>query len=145
MNSDQSDERLRKLCQSGEIYSAVENYVFFCTTPINTECGASEKKETSSKKSKERDSRSTFPNLAGFCRYLGVSTQELETVGKEFPVIYGRILAVLEDEALNSGLSPSLISTYLKKRIGYECAATPSQNIGQLEIKFEHDIFEDGE
>ena len=85
-----------------------------------------------------------FPNLAGFCRFLKISTSELEEVGKKFPEHYGRLLTVLEDEALNSKLSPTIISAYMKKRLGYD-KDLPAQNNPQMEIKFEHDIFEDGE
>ena len=58
--------------------------------------------------------------------------------------MYGKILTVLEDEALNSGLSPALVSSYLKKRLGYD-GIKAQESSSQLEIKFEHDIFEDGE
>ena len=85
-----------------------------------------------------------FPNLAGFCRFIGISTSELEAFGKDNPNDYGIILTVLEDEALNSGLSPALVSAYLKKRLGYD-ATKALETSSQLEIKFEHDIFEDGE
>lgn len=146
MNPDQSDERISELCESGEIYSAMEEYLFLCSC----ECDASPdnaplEKESSSKRKKDRTQKTSFPNLAGFCRYLGVGTQELESVRTEYPLVYGRLLTVLEDEALNSSLSPSLLSTYLKRRIGYESAPAVPAAEGQLEIKFEHDIFEDGE
>lgn len=147
MNSDQIDDRLRELCKSGEIYSAVEDYIRLCTPEDDgiTSNGAPSQKNSTSKRSKDRDIGSSFPNLAGFCRYLGIGTEELEALANEYPLLYGRILAVLEDEALNSGLSPTLISAYLKKRIGYENPPKPSSAEGQLEIRFEHDIFEDGE
>ena len=51
-------------------------------------------------------------------------------------------LAILEDEALNSALSPTLVSAYLKKRLGYD--GTEKRASSQLEISFEHDVFEDG-
>ena len=84
-----------------------------------------------------------FPNLAGFCRFIKVSASELESFGRENPEIYGRILAILEDEALNSAISPTVISAYLKKRLGYEAVKHHTDQT-QLEIKFDHDIFEDG-
>jgi hypothetical protein len=74
-----------------------------------------------------------------------VSTGELERLGGEYPEQYGRILAVLEDEALNSDLSPTLLSAYLKRRLGYD---TPARALAQKDhicISFEHDIIEDGE
>ena len=51
---------------------------------------------------------------------------------------------MLEDEALNSSLSPTLISAYLKKRLGYASDSSAESSENQLQIKFEHDIFEDG-
>ena len=82
--------------------------------------------------------------MAGFCRYLGISTDELERLSRDFPVQYGRLISVFEDEALNSGLSPTLLSAYLKKRIGYEVAKKSACD-EQIRISFEHDILEDGE
>ena len=93
---------------------------------------------------KKARKEAVFPNLAGFCRFIGISTSELEEFGKSSPNEYEKILTVLEDEALNSGLSPALVSSYLKKRLGYDGAKIQG-SASQLEIKFEHDIFEDGE
>ncbi len=59
---------------------------------------------------------------------------------------YDALLAVFEDEALNSGLSPTVVSAYLKHRLGYgekteEKTAVASEGV---KLIFEHDIFEDG-
>ena len=54
-------------------------------------------------------------------------------------------LAVLEDEALNSDLSPTLLSAYLKRRLGYDTPARALAQKDQICISFEHDIIEDGE
>ena len=53
---------------------------------------------------------------------------------------------VLEDEALNAELSPTVLTAYLKKRLGYgeKSEATTSAECGQLRLVFEHDILEDG-
>ena len=57
--------------------------------------------------------------------------------------------AALEDEALNASNSPTLLSAYLKKRLGYlEKQSKGEQNeseCGLMRLVFEHDIEEDGE
>ena len=105
-------------------------------------CRQSKPEEDDYEKKKKASERSAFPNLAGFCRFLGIGASELEDFGSRSPDIYGRILAILEDEALNSALSPTLVSAYLKKRLGYD--GTEKRASSQLEISFEHDVFEDG-
>ena len=117
----------------GEITKLLEQYLLLCRTDGENDDG---------KKKKCKDT--IFPNLAGFCRFIGISTSELEAYGEKFSTEYERILTVLEDEALNSGLSPALVSSYLKKRLGYD-GTNQAPKSPQLEIKFEHDIFEDGE
>lgn len=90
-----------------------------------------------------------FPNLAGFCRYLGVGVEQFCLSMKERQEEYDALCAMLEDEALNSGLSATLISAYLKRHLGYgdksEAAAKSSMELDQLKLVFEHDIYEDGE
>lgn len=134
-----SAESKLKALTGGEITTLLNQYLLNCHSEQFKDLSDNDK-ESKKKKSKE----AVFPNLAGFCRFIGVSTNELEYFGKSNPYEYGKILTVLEDEALNSGLSPALVSAYLKKRLGYD-ASRPLENSSQLEIKFEHDIFEDGE
>ena len=133
MNSAESNF---KALNGGEITALLNQYLLTCHAENTQDISQDSKK----KPRKE----STFPNLAGFCRFIGISTSELESFGKSNAAEYGKILTVLEDEALNSGLSPALISAYLKKRLGYD-SAKQQELCSQLEIKFEHDIFEDGE
>ena len=122
------------ILNGGEITTLLNQYLLKChDTNQNNE------DDTKRKVKKE----AVFPNVAGFCRFIGIGTSELEAFGKSHPSEYGKILTVLEDEALNSGLSPALVSSYLKKRLGYSEAKTQEAS-SQLEIKFEHDIFEDG-
>ena len=63
---------------------------------------------------------------------------------REHPIPFGRLRAVLEDEALNATLSPTLIGAYLKRRLGYD-NTTDARASEQLTVRFEHDIWEDGE
>ena len=60
-----------------------------------------------------------FPNMAGFCRYLGVGVEQFCLSMKERQEEYDALCAIFEDEALNSGLSATLISAYLKRHLGY--------------------------
>ena len=63
---------------------------------------------------------------------------------REHPEIFGRLRAVLEDEALNATMSPTVIAAYLKKRLGYDKEA-PVESESAISVRFEHDIWSDGE
>ena len=92
--------------------------------------------------------RGRFPNLAGFCRFLGVGVDTYEGEMAAYPEAAGVIRAVLEDEALNSDMAATLLSAYLKKRLGYDVPSEPrhaAADTGELKIVFEHDIYADGE
>ena len=84
-----------------------------------------------------------LPNLAGFCASLGCGVRDTEVLRREYPAAHDYLLAVMEDEALNSNRSTTLLNTYLKERFGYgeKQEDTPSM----LQPVFEHDILEDGE
>ena len=86
-----------------------------------------------------------FPNIAGFCRFNRTSVEELEELSGKYPMEIAQIYAIFEDEALNSGLPPAVLSAYLKKRLGYEKESRAKDASGQMSIRFEHDIFNDGE
>ena len=87
-----------------------------------------------------------FPNLAGFCRRLGIGIATLEAVEREYPDQYGALLAILEDEALNSDKSVSLINAYIKERINFKERNEGSASLYDegIRVVFEHDIIEDG-
>ena len=147
MNSAQGS--LEELCENGRLEEMLERYLELCASQPSEDGEVSSEESKSKRSSRSRtaeQSRASFPNLAGFCRYLGVGTGELESLAAEYPSEHGKILAVLEDEALNSGLSATLISAYLKKRLGYDSTPRAStDNDKQLQIRFEHDILKDGE
>ena len=130
-----SAESTMSIDNGGKILNLLNEYIIACS---NTDNSAGEKKNSKTSMSP------TFPNLAGFCRFLKISTSELEELSKKFPEDYNRLLTILEDEALNSKLSPTIVSAYMKKHLGYD-RTSKCQTNSQLEIKFEHDIFEDGE
>ena len=88
-----------------------------------------------------------FPNLAGFCRFLGVGVDTFRREMAGFPEEYGMICAMLEDEALNSEMAVTLLSTYLKERLGYGDKSDVKHatcDAGEMKLVFEHDILEDG-
>ncbi len=92
-------------------------------------------------------SKARFPNLAGLCRHLGIGIETLEEVFADYPESYGALCAVFEDEALNSDLSATVISAYLKQRLGYGDKAEPKRaacEFPEVKLVFDHDIFEDG-
>ena len=89
-----------------------------------------------------------FPNLAGFCRFLGCGVSSLDELRAAYPEQYELVCATLEDEALNFSPSPTVLTAYLKQRLGYgekpESVPSGSAECGQLQLIFEHDITEDG-
>ena len=152
VNSDQSECPIKELFASGEIHTLLEKYIRDCEiagSDLSCRDTTTEQADlfdrNSRKQKKQTKCKSSFPNLAGFCRYLGIGSDELSELAEEYPKDYGRILTALEDEALNSALSPTLISSYLKKRLGYGSIKGSEACSSQVQIQFEHDIFEDGE
>ena len=142
MKTDQAETLINMLSEGERLDCLLDNYIVSCSEQSSL---LSDESHDKTKDSKKGGTRKIFPNLAGFCRYLGISTDELEPLARKQPTLYGRMLTVLEDEALNSNLSPTLLSSYLKKRLGYDASTQKPSADGQLEIRFEHDIIEDGE
>ena len=95
------------------------------------------------------DENERLPNLAGYLRFMGMTEEEYTVLCEKFPKQSQLARSVFEDEALNSGLSATLISAYLKRHLGYgeksEAASKSSMELDQLKLVFEHDIYEDGE
>lgn len=91
-------------------------------------------------------SASRIPNVAGFCRALGVTLSDFDRLKRTRPEHHGAICAVLEDEALNSQMTAAILSIYLKHRLGYgtEREEIGITDAGQLRLIFEHDAYEDG-
>lgn len=128
-------ERLRSACTRGTARRLLEQYIKICHE--QSDALPSDAKRTA--KPVRR-----LPNLAGFCRYLAIGTEDFRRVADEFPDEIAPLFAILEDEALNSALPPAVLSAYLKRRLGYEREEEelPSE---PLQICFEHDILGDGE
>lgn len=81
------------------------------------------------------------PNIAGFCRYMGAGVSEFQGLKQRYPEIYDALCAIFEDEALNSALSPSVVSLYLRERLGYD---GDKRDDGSVTVVFEHDVLNDG-
>lgn len=128
-------ERLRTACLKGTAHHLLESYIQACKE-------TSEATVPDTRRAAKASHR--LPNLAGFCRYLAIGTEDFRRIADEFPDEIQPLFAILEDEALNSALPPAVLSAYLKRRLGYdredeELSAEP------LQICFEHDILGDGE
>ena len=136
MNQTKTDGLLEDACRRGVLGQILEEYIASCHTQ-------SASPTTSEKRGKSGTRAERFPNLAGFCRYLGCSTEEWFAMESAHPTEFGRLRATLEDEALNAAMSPTVIAAYLKKRLGYDKEMNDGENA--LTVQFEHDIFSDGE
>lgn len=120
---------LNGLFQNGRIAERLREYVALC----HCEAGGEEQ----------------FPNLAGFCRYLGVGLGRLRGVGAKYPDVYDELVTLLEDEALNASHIPAksamLTATYFKQRLGYaEKELARDAKAGEVRVVFDHDILEAG-
>ena len=138
MNTPEDESPLCKAFMDGSVYTKLEEYISSCASAAEADA-ESEKRSSRKKESVYR----RFPNFAGFCRHLGVGTDELLELSSRFPREFGRLRATLEDEALNASLSPTVIAAYFKKRLGYE-KDSDRADTAMPEIRFEHDIWEDG-
>ena len=139
MNRKCGVEALIDACHRNDLNSTLEKYIESCR---DTEKDGEEPK----KKAAAKRGAGKFPNVAGFCRYYGIGIGELEKIYGHFPDEIEQMYAIFEDEALNSDLPPAVLSAYLKKRLGYDKDTSRSiGESGQLNIRFEHDIYDDGE
>jgi hypothetical protein len=122
---------LELLADEERIDTEFGKYILHC----REECGGNPK------------SAGRIPNVAGFCRFLGVTLSDFDRLKSTRPEIHGALCAALEDEALNSQMTATILSIYLKHRLGYleekheERSVTDS---GQLRLIFDHYAFEDG-
>lgn len=88
-----------------------------------------------------------FPNLAGFCRAIGIGVEVFEREMAAYPETFGMLCAIFEDEALNSDLSATVLAPYLKRRLGYGDKPEQQGSIcdsAETRLVFQHDILEDG-
>ena len=148
-------ESIEEACSLGILQELANEYLLSCYARTKEkkegECEDIEEKEKgkgNKKKDSGEKSMQKFPNVAGFCRYFGIGRGKYERLAKKYPEEFEKLSAIFEDEALNSQISPSLLSMYLKKRLGYGDASesTSTQvDTSQIRLIFDHDIFIDGE
>ena len=130
------DSLLEYACRKGFLHTLAEEYIIFCAE--------SAPEDSQDEKKRDKKKKKRFPNVAGFCRYFRVGEAEYACLCAKYPTEFDRLSAVFEDEALNSEVSPTILSAYLKKRLGYEKSGGAEVCDGQLRVIFDHDIMEDG-
>ena len=127
---------LKKICNRGELILCAEEYVKACRCKENTP-------DNKGARSKSAD---RFPNVAGFARFLGVGVSSIKNIENKWPEQYGALLAIFEDEALNSDKNATILNTYIKERLffGEKKEGGAILPVGDVQLIFEHDIAEDG-
>ena len=124
---------LTEVAQNGQLQKYVKRYLKSCRPDPSAD----------PKKNSGR-----FPNYAGFCRWLGCGISEVDALRISHPEAADWLNAVMEDEAFNGSFTPSptLLSAYLKRRLGYgeKTDAVSGTECGEVRVIFEHDISEDG-
>jgi len=123
---------LEEAADNGSIVKLFDEYLALCQAE-----GADGKRKNAGR----------IPNVAGFCRFTRSTLSDFERLRNTRPEVHGALCAALEDEALNSEMSASILSVYLKLRLGYsgkEKAETGITDTGQLRLIFDHDAYEDG-
>ena len=130
---------IKEHCRRRTLNRILEKYIKSCRCVDNDGCDGTVTKQPSKK------GLGRFPNIAGFCGFYRISIEDLEGLASEFPDEISYLYAIFEDEALNSGLPPAVLSAYLKKRLGYEKDdLSRSAAADLISIRFEHDIYDDG-
>lgn len=130
---ERSENDIEQACLEERLERLAEEYISFCKSAVEDE-------RKSSKKTSGR-----FPNIAGFCRHFRIGASEYECLALKYPAEFEKLGVMFEDEALNSDVSPTILSAYMKKRLGYDRESEREISDGQLKIVFDHNIMEDGE
>ncbi len=124
---------LEEAADNGSIIKLFDDYLIFCQA------------ENTGGKTKNAG---RIPNVAGFCRFADATLSEFDRLKRTRPEFHGALCAALEDEALNSDMPASILSVYLKLRLGYSGDSAEESGItdtGQLRLIFDHDAYRDGE
>ena len=125
--SKNDEEIIDSICDKDKLIKMAEKYILAC---LDTE------------RKKPR-----LPNICGFFRWLKLSAAALDRLKRSHHEKYRTLLMIFEDEALNSELPPSIISTYMKQsfmRQDDEDSAASEKACGPLTLIFDHDIDSDG-
>lgn len=128
MASKKDEDIIDGICEKGRLIRLAEKYILHCL-------------EAESK-------RPRLPNVCGFFRWLKLGAVALDRLRRLYPEKYRTLLMIFEDEALNSELPPSIISTYMKQsftgRDIEDESAVSEKEAGPITLIFDHDIDRDG-
>ena len=116
------------LCQSDRIIKKAEKYISFC---LNMQ-----------------PKKPRLPNICGFIRWLRLGSVALDKLRRAYPEKFRTLLMLFEDEALNSELPPSIISTYMKQSFikdDDDKKSEAREDCGPITLVFDHDIKLDGQ
>ena len=91
----------------------------------------------------QNSKKQCFPNVAGFCRFAGITVSKFLGFRQKFPSEFGVAGAYFEDAALNSGATASLVSFYLKQ-YGFWGEPLGGADSPGAAVECEHDLFADG-
>ena len=120
------EEIIDLLCEGGKLIKKAEKYISFCL--------------------ESEGKRPRLPNICGFFRWLKLSAVALDKLKRAYPQIFRTLLMLFEDEALNSELPPSIISTYMKQSfVNADEKNEAYENCGPITLVFDHDIKLDGQ
>ena len=81
--------------------------------------------------------RPVFANVAGFCRFAGISVGEFLGLKRRFPAEFESAGAYFEDAALNSNATATLVGMYLRQ---YGFWGAPIED----DVVCDHDMIADG-
>lgn len=127
-NKRDDESVIENICQKNRLIKKAEKYIAFCLSP--------------------ELKKPRLPNMCGFFRWLGLSSLALDKLKREYPEKFRTLLMLFEDEALNSELPASIISTYMKQSFlkdAEEKTNEVSEECGPITLVFDHDINIDGQ
>jgi hypothetical protein len=115
------------ICEKGRLIRLAEKYILNCL--------------------ESEGRRPRLPNVCGFFRWLKLGAIALDRLKHLHPEKYRTLLMIFEDEALNSELPPSIISTYMKQSFtgkDAESEGADTEKSQPITLIFDHDIDHDG-
>ena len=128
MASKNDEDIIDGICEKDRLIKMAEKYILACLSPDRK--------------------KPRLPNICGFFRWLKLNAAALDRLKRSHHEKYRTLLMIFEDEALNSELPPSIISTYMKQsfmRQDEEDEGSSSEKTcGPLTLIFDHDIDSDG-
>ena len=146
----ENEKRYREVKRAfaeGEMPLLLRRYLLACgSLSVPTYTGADEEganEASGEARGKRGERRSRLPNPAGFCRFLDLDRRAFSRLEGDFPGEVGKILAVFEDEALNSEISASILGLYLRSLLG-DKDEEEARADGGISVTFDHDILSDG-